>query len=171
MSNHYAYEERKYEFGKCMLHLRTQIGLTQIALAKHVGVHRRSVQNWETGVSYPKPEMLRHLVTMFLKLGAFSTGREYQEAHALWDRAARDGPYQLPSFDEVWFARISALHAKGSFLPFQHDQPMIEVLDRIIGAVSDEYVLLPSHLQHKISHLVQVFGESAKRGSLRSAKE
>lgn len=162
MSNYQLYEERKYEFGTHVLQLRTRICLTQLAFANQVGVHRCSVQNWENGVSYPKPEMLQRLITMFLELGAFSAQCEYQEAHALWNQAARDGPYQLPLFDEVWFARISALHATALFHPFQHDQPMVEVLDRIIRAVSDEYVVLPNHVHHKITQLVRICSESAK---------
>ena len=55
MSNQRAYRRVNYAFGNQLLQLRTRVALTQIALAVQVGVHRRSVQNWETGVSYPKP--------------------------------------------------------------------------------------------------------------------
>lgn len=171
MSNYRLYEERKYEFGSHILELRTRTGLTQMAFANQAGVHRRSVQNWETGVSYPKPAMLRHLIKVFLQLYAFSAGREYQEAHALWHQASIDGPYQLPLFDEIWFAHISALYTTNPFRPFQHEQAAVQLLDRIICAVSDEYVVLPSHLHHKITQLVQVFGKSTQPHAFRSAQE
>src|SRR5262249_28417065 len=74
------------------------------------GVHRRSVQNWETGVSYPKAEQLQRLIAVFLRHHAFTPGNERAEAHALWEHATQDGPHPLPFFDEVWFERTLALH-------------------------------------------------------------
>ncbi len=58
MSDHRVYRDHSYALGNHLLMLRTRVALTQIALAEQIGVHRRSVQNWETGVSYPKVEML-----------------------------------------------------------------------------------------------------------------
>ncbi len=58
MSDHRVYRDHSYALGTQLLLLRTRIALTQIALAEQLGVHRRSVQKWETGVSYPKAEML-----------------------------------------------------------------------------------------------------------------
>ncbi|MFL5806524.1 MAG: NB-ARC domain-containing protein, partial [Roseiflexaceae bacterium] len=110
MGTHRPYRERKYAFGEQLLTLRTQVSLTQIELAEQLGVHRRSVQNWETGESYPKAEMLLRLIAIFLRQRAFTAGQERIEAQALWDQAAQDGPHPLPFFDEVWFARTLALH-------------------------------------------------------------
>jgi hypothetical protein len=41
------------------------------------------VQNWETGVSYPKAELLQHLISVFLKHQALTPGNQRAEAHAL----------------------------------------------------------------------------------------
>ena len=62
MGAHRVYHERKYVFGQQLLTLRTRAALTQIALASQIGVHRRSVLNWETGESYPKAETLQRLI-------------------------------------------------------------------------------------------------------------
>src|SRR3982751_6561840 len=105
MGSHRVYRERRYAFGEQLLLLRTRVALTQIALAEQIGVHRRSVQNWETGVSYPKAETLQRLIAVFLRLGGFTPGNEREEAHVLWSQAAQDGPQTLPAFDQVWFAR------------------------------------------------------------------
>src|SRR6476620_9448736 len=111
MSDHRVYRDHKYEFGNHLLILRRRVALTQIALAEAIGVHRRSVQNWETGLSYPKAEMLQRLIAVFLRHHAFVLGNERAEALALWEQAARDGPHPLPPFDAVWFARSLALHS------------------------------------------------------------
>lgn len=58
--------------------------LTQAELAQQIGVHRRSVQNWETGESYPKTDVLRRLIALFLQHHAFAPGRECEEAAAFW---------------------------------------------------------------------------------------
>src|SRR5258706_5884839 len=110
MGDHRLYRDHKYELGTQLLLLRRRIALTQIALAEQLGVHRRSVQNWETGVSYPRAEMLQRLIAVFLQYHAFTLGNERAEAHALWDQAAHDRLHPLPAFDEVWFARTLALH-------------------------------------------------------------
>ncbi len=59
MGTHRRYREHKYTFGQQLLTVRTRAALTQIELAEQIGVHRRSVQNCETGESYPKAGLLR----------------------------------------------------------------------------------------------------------------
>src|SRR5262245_22317757 len=108
MGTHRQYRERRYAFGEQLLILRTRVSLTQIELAEQIGVHRRSVQKWETGESYPKAEMLQRLIAVFLRHHAFTAGQEPEEVHALWRQAAEDGPQPLPFFDEVWFASTLA---------------------------------------------------------------
>ena len=53
MGEHHVCRDNSYDLGNHLLILRTRIALTQIALAEAIGVHRRSVQKWETGLSYP----------------------------------------------------------------------------------------------------------------------
>src|SRR6266498_4235674 len=119
MGDHRVYRDNNYDLGNQLLLLRTRIALTQIALAEEIGVHRRSVQNWETGLSYPKAEMLQRLIAVFLGHHAFVLGNERAEALALWEQAARDGPHPLPPFDEVWFARTLALQNVSPLVPAQ----------------------------------------------------
>ncbi len=104
MGDHRIYRDHNYELGSQLLLLRTRVALTQLALAEQLGVHRRSVQNWETGLSYPKAETLQRLIAIFLHQHAFTPGTERAEAQALWNQAAQDRPYQFPAFDEHWFA-------------------------------------------------------------------
>src|SRR5262245_505687 len=108
MGTHRPYRERRYAFGEQILSLRTRVSLTQVELAEQLGVHRRSVQNWETGASYPKAEQLQRLIAVFLRHHAFTRGDEREEAQALWERATQDGPLALAFFDKVWFERTLA---------------------------------------------------------------
>src|SRR5262245_13600186 len=110
MGAHRVYREHKHAFGKQLLILRTRTALTQSVLAEQIGVHRRSLQNWEAGESYPKAELLQRLIGVFVRYHAFTARQEREEAHALWRQAAEDGSYPLPFFDEAWFARTLALH-------------------------------------------------------------
>ena len=61
MGDQYMDRDDTYDLGNQLLTLRTRIALTQIALASELGVHRRSVQKWESGLSYPKAELLQRL--------------------------------------------------------------------------------------------------------------
>jgi transcriptional regulator with XRE-family HTH domain len=93
----FSYGERDYAFGQVMLTLRTHIGLTQAGLAEPLGVSRRAVAEWEGGLSYPKAERLRLLITLAVRQQAFAAGREEEEIRALW-KAAR----QKVLLDEAW---------------------------------------------------------------------
>jgi WD40 repeat protein/transcriptional regulator with XRE-family HTH domain len=111
MGAHHPYRERRYAFGQQLLTLRTRAGLTQVTLASLIGVHRRSVQNWETGESYPKAEVLRRLIAIFLSQGVFAAGKEEEEASRFWEQARQDGPHPLATFDAAWFAQLLAQHS------------------------------------------------------------
>jgi WD40 repeat protein/class 3 adenylate cyclase/transcriptional regulator with XRE-family HTH domain len=111
MGGHRVYRERRYAFGQQVLSLRTRAALTQIALASQIGVNRRSLQNWETGESYPKAETLQRLIAAFLALRVFTPGQEGGEAAQLWEQASRDAPHPLGVFDAAWFAQLLAQHS------------------------------------------------------------
>lgn len=106
-----AYPERCYDFGTRVLQLRTRSRMTQGTLAKAAGVHWRSVQNWETGVSYPKVEALQRLIVVFLKHGAFAAGREHEEIADFWALATRNTPDTQAPFDDAWFGGVLAQHS------------------------------------------------------------
>src|ERR1700731_1977687 len=95
--NRSLYGERDYAFGKLILTLRTQIGLTQTGLAKLLHVSRRAVTEWEAGSSYPTAEHLKHFIALGLQQHVFAAGREAEEIRALW-RAA----HQKVLLDEPW---------------------------------------------------------------------
>lgn len=113
MGAHRAYRERKFVFGQQLLTLRTRGALTQVELATQVGVHRRSVQKWETGESYPKAATLRRLIAALFRHDAFTEGHESAEAQALWQQAAQDGPQAIGAFDAAWFARMRGREGPG----------------------------------------------------------
>src|SRR6266508_6700321 len=89
MGEHRVYRAHNYALGNQLLILRTRVALTQIALAEQIGVHRRSVQNWEIGVSYPKAETLQRLIATFLQHHALTPGNARAEAQALWEQATQ----------------------------------------------------------------------------------
>src|SRR5690242_11130093 len=96
-----SYQERDYAYGTTMLTLRTAIGLTQDGLAKHLGVSRRAVGEWEAGSSYPKAEHLKSLIALAVKQQAWPSGHEAEEIRALW-KAAR----QKVLLDEPWLVSL-----------------------------------------------------------------
>jgi len=105
----YSYGERDYSFGKRMLTLRTNIGLTQAGLAQLLGVSRRAVSEWEAGSNHPTVGHLQHLLGLCVQQRVFAPGREEAEIRALWQAA-----HQKVFLDEVW---LSALLAQPSAPP------------------------------------------------------
>ena len=99
----YSYRERDYAFGQLMLTLRTAIGLTQAGLAERLGVSRRAVAEWEGGLSYPKAERLKQLITLGVQQLAFAAGREEEEMHTCGRRRARK-----VLLDETWLHDLLA---------------------------------------------------------------
>lgn len=122
-----------YTYGRLMLTLRTAIGLTQKALASHLGISRRSVGEWEAGNSYPKVEHLKALIVLAVQCRAFSSGRETEEIRALWKVARQkvqldedwlgillDEQYSLrPHVGSAYGATGSTPTESGSEVPFQ----------------------------------------------------
>ena len=76
MASKQAYPSRDYAVGQYLLTLRSRGQLTQATLADRIGVHRRSVQKWESGETYPTADNLRTLIAVLLPLGAFTPGQE-----------------------------------------------------------------------------------------------
>ncbi len=93
-------------FRDLLVRFRGRSRLTQRELAAHMGVHRRSVQEWEIGVTYPSAERLEALVRVLLHSGGLTAGREEAEAYALWTAVQRDAPHTHAPFDQSWFARL-----------------------------------------------------------------
>src|SRR5262245_19205929 len=108
VGSHRSYRQRKYAFSKQLLQLRTRLMLTQGQLAEQIGVHRHSVQKWETGEAYPKAETLQRLIAVCLLDQAFTPACEREEAQALWRQVSEDGQRRLAPFDDAWFARLLA---------------------------------------------------------------
>jgi DNA-binding transcriptional regulator YiaG len=53
-------------FRDLLLRYRGRSGLTQRQLADRLGIHRRSVQEWEVGAAYPNAEQLAALIDQHL---------------------------------------------------------------------------------------------------------
>jgi WD40 repeat protein/transcriptional regulator with XRE-family HTH domain len=109
MTRH-SYHERDYTFGQTMLTLRKRIGLTQASLAGLLGVSRRAVGEWETGLNYPKAQHLQHLIELCVQQQVFAPEQEEAEIRTLWKTA-----HQRVLLDEAWLA---ALLARSSAAPF-----------------------------------------------------
>jgi WD40 repeat protein/transcriptional regulator with XRE-family HTH domain len=100
MARH-SYRERDYTFGQLILKLRTSIGLTQVGLAALLGVSRRAVGEWETGLNYPKAPHLQNLIELCVQQQVFAPEREEAEIRALWKTA-----HQRMLLDEAWLASL-----------------------------------------------------------------
>src|SRR5260370_22616480 len=88
----HVYRERDYAFAQLVLTLRTAIGLSQVGLAERLGASRRAVAEWEGGLSYPKTERLKQLITLGMPQQAFSAGRDEEGIRALWKAAPQQAP-------------------------------------------------------------------------------
>src|SRR4051794_17072075 len=72
------------DFRGRLLILRGRSGLSQRELADLVGLSVRAVQAWEAGLSYPAATRLQRLIALYVERGVFESGRESEEALALW---------------------------------------------------------------------------------------
>ena len=106
MGSHRPYKEQKYLVGRRLLALRIQAGLTQVELARTLGVSKRSIIKWEGGEAYPSETHLRQLVELFVIRGAFTPRHERDEAEALWAQMSVDAGKRLGLFNEHWFAHL-----------------------------------------------------------------
>lgn len=100
MSPH-DYRERDYAFGQAMLTLRTVMTLTQVELARSLGVSRGAVLAWEAGSSYPKVDRLKRFIEMGVKMRIFPAGRDEEEIRVLWQAA-----HQKVFLDEAWLSAL-----------------------------------------------------------------
>jgi transcriptional regulator with XRE-family HTH domain len=90
-------------FAGLLLRCRGRTHFTQSQLASRTGVHMRSLQSWEAGVSYPSADRLQALISAFLETGGLAPGRETTEAEGLWEAALREAPRMAVPFDPEWF--------------------------------------------------------------------
>jgi transcriptional regulator with XRE-family HTH domain len=106
------YKNRDYDWGMVLQSLRTKAGLKQTELAKLAGVSEKSIQNWESGVTYPKAASLQKLIEIFAHRQAFTAGHELTEAESLWEKALSEAPRFNVPFDAFWFKTL--LHQQKS---------------------------------------------------------
>lgn len=100
------YKPLDYEFGILIQSYRHKARLTQLQLAKLVGVSKRAVLNWEAGNSYPQHDHLRRLVEIFLDRGCFTEHEEQGEAQILWEKASASKKDVKDAFNPAWFNTI-----------------------------------------------------------------
>ncbi len=104
-------------FRSLLLRGRGRTGLVQRDLAMRAGVSRRSVQDWEAGVTLPTAERLQALIRALLETGGLTRGREMAEARQLWAAVEREGPRMHAPFDAEWFASLVAMQQPSSSAP------------------------------------------------------
>lgn len=108
MQYHPRYKTNDDPFGLLVLTLRKQAGLTQVELAKVVGVTEKAVRNWEAGTAFPSESHLKTFIETSLGLGAFTPGHERAEAKTLWKQAYQTASRRKAPFDETWFTVLLA---------------------------------------------------------------
>src|SRR5215469_8659226 len=86
-----------------MLRTRAKPKLSQLALARLVGVSEKSIMHWENGTSIPNAMNLKKLIAVYLRIGVFASGDEQVEAKRLWEKAGLNA-----AFDEAWFLQASS---------------------------------------------------------------
>ena len=95
-------------FRDLLLRHRGRTGLSQRDLAARLGAGRRTVQEWEAGLSHPSAERLQALVEVLLKARSLTVGREAADIQQLWAAVLREAPRMRTPFDEVWLAGLLA---------------------------------------------------------------
>ena len=97
-------------FRNQLLRYRGRTHLTQREFAERIGVHPRSVGDWEMGVNHPSAARLQAVIAALLEVGGLTTGQEMAEAQELWAAVERDAARMRTPFDSLWFARLLAEH-------------------------------------------------------------
>jgi DNA-binding XRE family transcriptional regulator len=107
-----AHSADESDFRGLLLRHRGRTGLTQAELAAQAGVHTRSLQAWESGLSLPSTRPLQALLACLLGAGGFADGQEVAEAEAMCSAVQRESSRQHAPFDKGWFT--SAVHTRAS---------------------------------------------------------
>jgi len=94
-------------FRDLLLRARARAGLMQRDLAASLGVHRRTVQDWETGASHPTAARLQALIMALVEAGALTVGSEVAEARHLWAAVLRESPRMNSPLDEAWLVSLA----------------------------------------------------------------
>ena len=110
-------------FQGLLLRHRGRTGLTQRQLAERMGAHMRSVQEWETGGSYPSVERLQALIAALLESGGLQAGSETAEAEALWAAVLREAPRMQTPLDRAWLAALLTRRVGGTAHEVHPAQP------------------------------------------------
>ena len=97
-------------FRELLLRYRGRSNLTQRQLAERVGVHRRSVQEWELGANYPGTDRLEALIRVLLDARCLTPGQEAAEVQALWSAVERDSARRHEPLGTVRLARLLGEH-------------------------------------------------------------
>jgi non-specific serine/threonine protein kinase len=106
MASNRLNEVREYAFADQALTLRKRTGLTQHELADLLGVTRQTIHTWEAGLSYPGSERLKQLIALYLERGTLESGRDEQEAAALWETVREKATRRVEPFDAGWFSSL-----------------------------------------------------------------
>ena len=104
-------------FAGLLLRYRGRARLTQRDMADRLTAGRRTVQEWEAGVSYPSAERLQALIRVLLEVSGLGVGHEREEAEALWAAVLHEAPRMHPQFDQAWFGRLLAARAVAPPVP------------------------------------------------------
>jgi transcriptional regulator with XRE-family HTH domain len=114
-------------FRGLLLRHRGRTELTQSQLADRIGVVRRTVQDWESGVNYPRAGCLQGLIDAIVSAGGLGAEQEAAEAEALWTAAERESSRLYPPFDSTWFTHLLA--GAGKHMTSGRCRPCIEFID------------------------------------------
>ena len=106
MTGHRQYKITDFRFGLAVAGLREKVKLTQKEVADALSVSRRTIQHWEAGTAFPDPNHLKNLIAFLLTYGAFTQGREKDEARGLWEQADESAVRRRSPFDETWFDEL-----------------------------------------------------------------
>ena len=117
-------------FAALLLQHRGRTRLTQRELALRVGASRRSVQDWESGITRPDAQHLRALIAVLNEAGGFAVSQALPDAEALWAAARREAPRMRTLFDPTWFAGVIAARSEATESVDIADQSALDTADR-----------------------------------------
>lgn len=143
--------------------LRQEKKLSQKELAKKIGVHYRTLQNWENGESQIKPDKAQALADYFGVPVGYLLG--YVEDRKIYDdEEIYDTEYGVMVFSEKRSGEVQQDLSKQTFLSF-----IRFFQDNLIWLSDDEInslyrLILSSNLNSSGNFVAQLFNESAKNG-------
>jgi predicted ATPase len=125
----------------------------------NIRISHQALSAWETGSKRPSPEVLKALISYYLKSGGiFTLGEEIEQARQLWD-AINDAKESnsnrhLPIFDEAFFRQILQEHDSKASISTNSQNANTTISSSGVGNTTDQLTITPNNLPGQLTSFV-----------------